>query len=94
MKNPFYSNYLSLLSHSSVFFIISLSKAVYFPSFGAMCECNIFGFVFNIVGAIVVFLDLYLHLWKQLKSVKVHDIYWNGPGSPSKGITLGLVINV
>ena len=47
MINPFYSNNLSLLYHSSVFFIISLSEAVYSHSFGGMCECNIFGFVSN-----------------------------------------------
>ena len=48
MINPFYSNNLSLLCHSSVFFVVSSSKAVYLRSFGEMCECNIFGFVFNI----------------------------------------------
>ena len=47
MINPFYSNNLSLLCHSSVFFIISLSKAVYLRSFGGMFESNIFGFVSN-----------------------------------------------
>ena len=47
MINPFYSNNLSLLCHSSVFSIISLSKAVYLRSFSGMCECDIFGFVFN-----------------------------------------------
>ena len=47
MINPFYINNLSLLCHSSVFFIISLSKAVYLRSLGGMCECNIYGFVFN-----------------------------------------------
>ena len=47
MINPFYSNNLSLFCHSSVFFIISLSKAVYLRSFGGMCECNTYGFVSN-----------------------------------------------
>ena len=47
MINLFYSNNRSLLCHSSVFFIISLSKAVYLGSFGGMCECNIFAFVLN-----------------------------------------------
>ena len=46
MITPFYSNNLSLL-YSSVFFIISVSEGVYLRSFGGMCECNIFGFVFN-----------------------------------------------
>ena len=45
MINTFFSK--SLLYHSSVFFIISLSKAVYLCSLGEMFECNIFGFVFN-----------------------------------------------
>ena len=47
MINPFYSNNLSLLYHSSVFYIISLSEAVHLRSFGGMFECNIFVFVFN-----------------------------------------------
>ena len=49
MINPMYSNNLSLLYHTSVFFIISLSEAVYLRFFGGMCECNIhvFGFVFK-----------------------------------------------
>ena len=42
MINPFYSNSLSLLCHSSVFFIMSLSEAAYLCSFGGMCECNIY----------------------------------------------------
>ena len=45
MIKPFYSNNLSFLSHTSVFFIISLSKAVYLSSLGGMWECNIYGFV-------------------------------------------------
>ena len=45
MINAFYSN--SLLYHSSVFFINSLSEAVYLCSFCGMCDCNIFIFVFN-----------------------------------------------
>ena len=48
MINPIYSNNLSLSYHTSVFFIISLSEAVYLHFFGGMCEYNIFGFVFKI----------------------------------------------
>ena len=33
-----------VLYHSSVFFIISLSEAVYLRSFGGLCACNIFVF--------------------------------------------------
>ena len=47
MINPIYSNNLSLSYHTSVFFILSLSEAVYLCFFGGICECNIFGFVFN-----------------------------------------------
>ena len=47
MINPIYSNNLSLSYHTSVFFIISLSEAVYLRFFGGMCECNIFGFAFK-----------------------------------------------
>ena len=47
MINPIYSNNLSLSYHTSVFFIISLSEAVYSRFFGGMCECNIFGFAFK-----------------------------------------------
>ena len=36
MVYPFYSNNLSLLYHSSVFFIISLKEAVYLCSFGGI----------------------------------------------------------
>ena len=57
MFNPFYINNLSLLCHSSVFFIISLSKAVYLRSFGGMCECNIYGFVFN------TYTHTHIHSW-------------------------------
>ena len=47
MINPIYSNNLSLSYHTSVFFIISLSEAVYLGFFGGMCEYNIFGFAFK-----------------------------------------------
>ena len=42
-----FSNNLCLLYHSFLFFIISLSEAVYLQSFSGMCESNIFDFGFN-----------------------------------------------
>ena len=47
MISPFHSKNVSLLYHSSVFFIFPLSEAVYLRSFGGMSECNIFSIVFN-----------------------------------------------
>ena len=47
MITPIYSSNLSLSYHTSVFFIISLSEAVYLSFFGGMYECNIFGFAFK-----------------------------------------------
>ena len=43
----FIEKFKFIIYHSSVFFIIPLSEAVYLRSFGGMSECNIFSIVFN-----------------------------------------------
>ena len=68
MINPFYSNNLSLLCHNSVFFVVSSSKAVYLRSFGEMCECNIFGFVFNTR----IHTHIHTHYWLFKFIIAIH----------------------